>query len=321
MMTSRPTAPLVVVASLRVYRALLRLYPTKFRREYGTAIMQVFAQECRDAHRAAGAGGVLRVGLRETVDLLAGACAERLALVAGWWKGSGPMQVYRQTASAVFAAFIAYVLAGVGFQKMSETVLKSSLPAAHPLLTISYDVVVAGAVVALLAVLVGGMPIALAALRDALARRRGDILLRFAVPPVSLALLAGYTLVLLRHSPGHALAWTLIGLLILAAIASTAAVLDAIWRSEIDARLYQFARVPSAVAALAMLVTLVASVTWSLVLWQTGPTIFFGNDGILATSTVPSTIAHTLVMLAATAVAIRATLRGRAGRSETAAPA
>jgi hypothetical protein len=310
--TRRP--PLVITASLQLYRVLLVLHPRAFRREYGASILQVFAQECRDAKRAAGVAGVLCLWPRALGDLLAGAAAEHFARLVAWWKGSASMGIYRQSASEIFAAFVAYVIAGIGFQKMSEDVVKSSLPASHPLLTISYDTVAVGAVLALLAVLVGGVPITLAALRDTLRRRRVGILMLFAVPPVSLAVLAGYALLLVRKSPGHALVWTLIGFFIVAAVVSTAAVLGAVGRSDVDARLYRFARIPGAVAALAMLGTLVASAAWSVVLWQNAPGIFFGNDGILATSTVASTIAHTGVMLAAAIIAIRATLRGLSKR-------
>ena len=321
MRSARSAPPHIVAASLYLYRALLSLHPRAFRRAYGDAIVQVFADECRDAHRAAGAGGVVRLWLPEFGDLLAGAVAEHLALVMGGLKGTTLIRVYRQSASAIFVAFIAFVVAGIGFQKMSETVVKSNLPAAHPLLNIAYIAVEVGAALALLAVLAGGVPIALAALRTGLAQHRGDILWRFAVPPVTLGVLAGYALLLLRHSPDHVLAWTLIGLFLLAAAASTAAVLDAIARGEVDPRLFQFARMPGAVAALAMLLTLAGSATWSLVLWQSAPSIFFGSDGILATSTLLSTIAHTAVMLAAVAIAIRATLRALSAREETGATA
>jgi hypothetical protein len=312
---SHPPTPRAVATSLRLFRALLGLYPAGFRRAYGDEIVQVFAQECRDAHQASGASGVLGLWLRECGDLLVGAGAERLAVAAAWWKGSISMSVslsvYRQTASAIFAAFVAYVLAGIGFQKMSEEVMKSSLPASHPLFTVGYGAVEVGAVLALLAILVGGVPIALAALRDALAKGHRDVLLRFAVPPISLLVLAGYFLLALRHSTGHILGWTLVALFVLAAAASTAAVLDAIQRSDVDPRLFRSARTPGAIAALAMLLTLAGSAAWSLTLWQVAPGIFFGNDGVLATSTLASTIVHTTVMLVATAVALGATVRSR----------
>lgn len=318
--------PLSVAVSLWLYRKLLSLHPQAFRREFGMSIVQVFAQECRDAHGVAGAGGVLRLWLPAFGDLLAGACAERLVLLAAWWKGSDPMQVYRQSASMIFAAFVAYVLAGIGFQKMSEDVVKSTLPQTHPLLAVSYIAVEAGAVVALLAVLAGGVPIALATLRYAIAHDRRDILWRFVVPPLSLAVFLAYLVVLVRVTPRNgtpptlqtpgqlALVSSLIAVFVLAAIASTAAVLGAIARSDVDPRLYRFSRIPGVVATLAMLLTLIALATWSFALWQFAPSIFFGNDGALATSTIVSIIVETVVMLGATAVAIRASLRSLAER-------
>ncbi len=42
----------LVVWSVRLYRAALVVYPPAFRREYGTPMVQVFRDACREALRA-----------------------------------------------------------------------------------------------------------------------------------------------------------------------------------------------------------------------------------------------------------------------------
>ena len=144
------------------------------------------AKTCLDAYHAGGSLGVARLWLPALGDLLYGALAEHAALLTLSLKGSAHMLQYRRSASMIFAAFIAFVIVGIGFQKSSEDIMKSALPTTYPLLAVSYYAMMAGAIVALLAVLIGGIPIAFAALRYALANRRRDILARFMVPPIAL---------------------------------------------------------------------------------------------------------------------------------------
>jgi hypothetical protein len=319
--TQRDASRLVAL-TVALYRWLLWLHPAAFRREYSVSICQVFAQSCRDAYRASGAAGVARLWLPALGDLLHGALAEHLDAL----KGSYPMLEYRRSLSAVFGAYIAFVIAGIGFQKMTEDVMKSSLPSSHPILMVAYVIVEGGAALSLLAVLVGGLPLAWSALRYAFAQRRGDILARFAVPPIALAVVWGYLVFLVHLDPGGATAATihsparilavgsLIAVFVVAAAASTGAVLSAIARSEITPRLYRFARIPGMLLTVAMAGMLLAVVAWVLALWQAAPAQFFGNDGLLASSTILSSLAQVILMLGAIAVAARAIARGMAMR-------
>jgi len=225
------------------------------------------------------------------------------------------MVTYRRSASALFGAYIAFVLAGIGFAKMSEEIMKSSLPTAHPILAIAYIAVEVGAVLSLLAILVGGLPLAFAALRFAFANGRRDILVRFAVPPIALlvifgtlwAAVAGHIGSNAEATPGRYLAFgVLVAVFVAGAIASTAAVLGAIARSEIDDPLLRFTFLPGVLATVAMGAMLVASVGWSIGLLQAAPSRFWGNEGILATSTLLSIIVQSLLMVGATVIAARA---------------
>ncbi len=314
--------PAVLAFALWSYRRLLCLHPASFRREYGTEIYHVFAQSCRAAWHEAGAAGVTRLWLSESGDLLLGALAEHLDV----GKGSFTMPTYRRSLSTIFAAYIAFVIAGIGFQKMTEDVMKSSLPAAHPILEIAYLIVAGGAALSLLAVLVGGLPLAWSAARYAFAHQRGDILIRFAVPPVALAVVWGYLMLLIHldpggatpatiHSPARILGVASLGLVfIVAAFASTSAVLSAIARSEIDPRLYRFAMLPGLFTTVLMVAMLLGVVAWFFGLWLASPSAYLsGNDGVLATNTALNSLVPVLLMLAAIAVAGRATLRGMRG--------
>ncbi len=321
-------APLLAV-TLWAHERLLALHPASFRREFATSIQQVFRQTCLDAYHAGGSLGVARLWLPALGDLLYGALAEHAALLTLSLKGSAHMLQYRRSASMIFAAFIAFVIVGIGFQKSSEDIMKSALPTTYPLLAVSYYAMMAGAIVALLAVLIGGIPIALAALRYALANRRRDILARFMVPPIALLVILADVFVVVSFNIGGNTAATIhtparfagigsvVVLFILGAAASVYAVLDAIARSDINERLLRFALLPGVLATVAMIVMAVANLVWSFSLWQHAPDLFWGNDGILATSTLVGIVVQALVMVVATIVAIRALLQGFSARGAT----
>lgn len=333
---SRPSAmpggtmPLLLAVTLWTHRKLLLIQPPAFRREYGSSITQVFRQTCLDAYRSNGSPGVMRLWLPACGDVLLGALAEYSLLILGTLKGLPLMVQYRRSASVIFGAFIAFVVAGIGFQKSGEYVMQTSLPDTYPLLAISYNAMMVGAVVALLAVLVGGIPIALAALRYAVAHRRGDILARFAVPLVALLVIIadGFIVVSYNiggntpatiHTPARfAAIGLLVVLFILGAIASAYALLDAIARAEVPEGLLRFALLPCVVATIAMVVMVLAHLLWSFTLWQNAPDIFWGDDGLLATSTLVGMVVQVVVMVVATVIAIRALVQGFAARNATA---
>jgi hypothetical protein len=68
--------PQPVAFSIRLYQALLRIYPPAFRREYGWLMAQVFGDCCRRAFQHAGFTGLLPLWARTTLDTLATAIEE-----------------------------------------------------------------------------------------------------------------------------------------------------------------------------------------------------------------------------------------------------
>ena len=103
----------------------------------------------------------------------------------------------RRSVLAVLWAWVAFVVAGIGFQKMTED--GDFAEATHHggvLMGLAFDAIVVCAIVALVAVSAGELPIAFAALRHAVVEGRKDVPLLFAVPPLALASFVGYTLLL-----------------------------------------------------------------------------------------------------------------------------
>lgn len=67
--------------SVRLYAALLRLYPEPFRNQYRHEMQVVFRDQCRSAHRRRGKWGVIHLWLRSLPDVIANACGERLTML------------------------------------------------------------------------------------------------------------------------------------------------------------------------------------------------------------------------------------------------
>jgi hypothetical protein len=232
----------------------------------------------------------------------------------------------RGSVLAVLWAWVGLVVAGVGFRKMTEydDFVRAARDSA--LVGVTFDTVVVGAVVALAAVAVGGAPVAFAALRKALAERRKDVLL-LCMPLIFGAGFVGYILVLMKviypalgrvavHGTVNvALFLSLVGAFSLAALASAWAVTAAVRRVEVGGRTLRFALYPAAVAAAGMAVVLVGTTVWGVTLRATAPTLFSGDDGILATPTYVTWLAIVAVMAVSTAVAVVASICGLRARN------
>lgn len=226
----------------------------------------------------------------------------------------------RLSAITVFCAYIAFVLAGMGFQKISEYEDFTAAAKAHALIGVSFSVIVIGSAVALLAVLAAGLPLAFASLRYALSARRIDVLLLFGVPVVAFGALIGYGaaiahLTVARGETHHitslqvATATGFISVLILGAIASAAGVSLAVKRSQIGENLLYFTRIPAAVTTLAMAAMCVATIIWGLSLRSDVPQLFNGDDGLVATNTAVNWVIIVAVMTIATVVALAGVVR------------
>ncbi len=219
----------------------------------------------------------------------------------------------------VFASWIVFVVAGLVFQRMTEGPTFTTIAAAEPAVGWAWWAIVAGAVISLGAVLIAGVPIATAIARAGIARRDSRQVGLLAVPPVSLAIWVGLTVLLLSlGDPPAGAPWRIVvfavwaGGFVLAAVASTVAVSAAALDAPIDGRLYRRAAVPAVVTAVAMVGVTVACGAWGVALLLGSPAVFWGSEGILATSTALTWFGVLAVMAATTAVAVRTALRVRA---------
>jgi hypothetical protein len=232
----------------------------------------------------------------------------------------------------VFCSYIAFVIAGLGFQKMTEDAVYKAAAHSFPLVGLPFSLVVAGAAVALLAVVIGGLPIVYRILRQGILGRRWDLVLYLITPLVAFLVFVGFTLLLTRVvAPPSATApvglrrfglfgaW--VGVFLLCAVASTAAACLAVVRSDIKLQLFRFAFVPASATVVAMAVISLAVAVWGIGLRADAPALFAGNGGMLATSTAWSWVGIMAMMAASTAIAAWALLRGLRERSAPAAPA
>lgn len=191
---------------------------------------------------------------------------------------------------------------------------------------IAFQTVLIGAWVSLVAAVVGGLPIALAVLRGAVAGRRRDVLGLLGVPPLALVVFVGYSAfpmqLLMRvigHRPVHdpinllvALTW--MGLLGLAALASAAALSLAVARSELTPGTLRRALPPGLALAATMGVVAAATLAWGLSLRAEVPELFNSNGGMLATLLPLSWLAVVVVMGLAAATAARSVVAGLLSR-------
>ncbi len=178
----------------------------------------------------------------------------------------------------IFCAYIAFVIAGLGLQKMTEYDDFTSLARHQLAVGIPYAIVYYGSALSLLAVLVGGVPLGLAVLRHALKQRRWGIAGLFLIPPVALALVAGFVVVASRVSAkaapgGTGSAHALVIVFLLAAIASAAAVAFAVWQVRVDEAYYRLAVRAALVTTGIMAILSAATLIAGLSLNATAPNV------------------------------------------------
>jgi hypothetical protein len=199
---------------------------------------------------------------------------------------------FRRSELIVLWAWVVFVLAGLGFYGLLDDNPLSKM-ASVPALQLSVLAVQAGAVLTLLGVTAGGLPIGWAVVRFAVGQRRRDVLALLAVPVICALAMGGAGAALLvvanttgaPNAVGISLFFGIAGLFPVAAIASAAAVSAAVMRSPVSETWYRLARVPSAGAVAAMALTLCAVAAWGISANLAAPQAFHGALGLLDLST------------------------------------
>ena len=302
---------------MNIQHYLLRLYPCAWRELYEDEVLAMLEQ-----HSLSFADGV---------NLVFGALDAQLHPHLGTTGMSFYERIVhmfstlRRSLLVIFCAYIGFILAGWAFQKMTEYDDFVEAARTHSVIGLSFNLVVIGAVVAFLAVLVGGLPIAFTVVRSALAQKRYGPLLLLAVPILAFAVFLWTTFLLeALHRPGNQLSplgelfldrGLFFGTLIVAAIVSVGAVCLAVARSEIPEKLLRFALLPSILATISMALILAATIVWGLGLRTSVPQLFTGNDGIVGSSTTGTWLAIVIAMAIATGLSAVSLMRGFSARS------
>ncbi len=288
---------------MNIHKLLLCLYPRVWRARYEEEMLVVLASR--------------PLSLFEGIDVIRGALdahlhpclattdvplAERVRLI---------LSSLRCSLLTIFCAYVGFILAGLGFQKLTEATDFQEIAQGYTIVGLSFHLIVVGAVGTLLAVLVGGLPIVVAVIRSALAQKRWSSLILLAVPILTFTmfLTATFFLGMVGHPSTQPL-WLrsihqsfFFGTLIAAAIVSAGAVCTAVARSEIPERLLRFAVLPSILISGTMALIAVSTVVWGLGLRDSAPQIFSGYEGIVRTSTMGTWLGIVITMAIATALA------------------
>jgi len=292
---------------IRLRRWLIRLYPQAWRERYEAEFVALLEES--------------PTTLLDTLDLTLGALDAHLDPQTG---GERLVALGRLRAATVViqCSYAGFVMAGLGFRKMTEYEDFVAVARAHAEVGLAFDAVVAGSAVALLAILAGGLPIVFSAAKRAIVARDRDTLLLFAVPPLAASVFVAYTLALVRvvypamgplkvhDTLNLAVFVSLVGALLIAVVASVVAAAVVVARSGIEERSFRFAVACGAVATAAMGVMLAGTIVWGLGLQVDAPSLFNGNDGIVGTSTALNWLGIVAVMGVSTLFAGAAVVRG-----------
>jgi len=315
---------------------LTSLYPRAWRDRYA-AEFNILLEQCLHSPL-------------DVVDVFLGAVDAHLQLLNGenlTWRIMNMLNKLRTTILMVFAAFIGFIVAGFSLVGLADDSPMIPLMKTNPALAAAWMTIQIGAAVALLAVVIGGLPLAVTIIRRAMAgdKRSRGMLLVSVFSFLALALYLGFVFlvgtgriripgVVQVVQPGNFPAGNrllLEGLMlvfILGAIASTLAVWKAISNTDTEqetfhaagrsltVKIYKFAFVPAVITTLAMLVMLLATIAWGWLSFSALPEVFAGNFGPWGTSTQAWYFGIVVLMVACSLAATFGLRRGRPGRIE-----
>lgn len=260
-------------------RQVLRLYPAAWRERYLEEMLLVLERH--------------PVTLWTAADLLLGALDARLH--ADFLPGR-VVSMFQRLRASVIALFCAIVLFGLAWAVMQE--VKDPLDVweattrQYPALLPIFEVAQATGLIVLLALLVGGAPLVVDALRDALRSRRRGVVLLFLTPIFAVGGLVAFAALTLgastaRAAPGGAdapltplavvLQLVLLVLLAGVIVGSVVAVSLAIVRAQVEARLLRFALLPAGVALVAMVAGAGATLALTVLSYQEAPQLAPGE--------------------------------------------
>jgi hypothetical protein len=299
---------------------LLRLYPRAWRNRYEDEFAALLEQ--------------CPFSLSDLLDIFVGAIDAHLHphVPRGEMLQGGPLLMVQRLRRAILiglCASIAFFVAGVAFEETTTTArfveMTGYLSRYYPVFTVTSYGIAIGLAVALLAVMVGGIPIAWTVIRRAASVARKELLF-WAVPLLAfVVLLAGnYVLLAVDHrialptSIVEILGVTYLVMLVVGPIASATAVALAVTRSTVSEKLFQFALIPATVAIVAMGLTLSATIAWGVSLSVDAPWLFTSDiyyrvyvGGVVTTTLAGAWLSIVVVMAASTGMAVLSMTRIR----------
>ena len=317
---------------MKIRSWLVRLYPRSWRERYEDEF-EALLEEC------------LRSPL-DALDIFLGALDAHLELSHETnWRSINMNNKLRTTILVVFAAYIMFIIAGLSLSAFADDSPLVPLMKTNTALAASWVTIQVGSIISLLAVVIGGAPLAWTIIRRALASQRKDLRLLL-VPLYAFLAFVLYTAFLMAVSFGlihitgfqpmfqngvmppvnRALMTGEILVFILGAIASTVAVWKIISHTDVEQdtfpifgkqttiKLYEFAFGPAVIAALSMLAMFIATITWGWLAFSTHPDLFTGNLGPMMTSTRGSFAFTLTLMVVAVIAAFFGVARGYSAR-------
>ncbi|MGD0707240.1 MAG: hypothetical protein ABSA51_02165 [Anaerolineaceae bacterium] len=313
---------------------LIHLYPRPWRERYGEEF-DVLLEECLHSPL-------------DVVDIFLGALDAHLEFpIETNWRLMNMVNKLRTMLLIVFTGYIGFIIGGLAFYGLvddSPMALLMKTGTDVPL-SAAWVTVEIGAVIALFAVVIGGLPIGWRLLRRALTSSRQDLKLLLVPVLAFLALVLYFAFeftVYTGRLPITGITQTvshdnfpignriLIGgsmvVLVLGAIASTVAVWKVLAHTEAaentstdveglpSMKLYKRAFVPAVITTGSMLVMLVGTIIWSGLAYSSMPQVFAEDWGLLQANTTGSMIEIVVIMALSTALAFFGLVRGWSAR-------
>lgn len=283
----------------RVALWLLRLYPRAWRDRYGDEVTSVLAEH--------------HVTYWTALDLVLGAIDAHLHGDLLPRRLTSMAHRIRSSEIAIFCAFVLFAVAWLPLRLVRDPLpIWETAVAKHPALFTALGVLDLASLIAALAVLAGGLPLLVSALKQAVVARRWRLLALFGIPLLAAAALGAVGLADIPWSSVSqsgevrmlqpvAVQLALILLLLVAVGGSAAAIATAVGRSEVSDRALRFALLPAGVATTALALGLLAAVALNALIFTEAPAVGFWP---------PMQVADLLVMLAAVVIAVFALRHG-----------
>lgn len=286
-------------------RAALSLYPPRWRERYGEELASLLTDLFATATWPARAG------------LLADTAMGALDAHLNPPGGKTMSDRIRGSLTVTACAIMAFAIATVGFQKMTEDPAFSAAARNHPAIAASSGLLRAAAVAAAVTVLAGALPLAWNIIRQAISAHRPDLIRLLLIPPAAVAGWLAIVAAIARmyqhphvHSAANIATVAAIALLgLAAATACTWAAVTILHRADLTPRVLRPQVIPMAILTACAAVTTAADITWGLAVRSADSPLFHSDNGLIATPMPPSWIAGVAMLATVTVLTASATMR------------